>query len=1136
MPGTLKVRVASVKGLPEGDYSCKVTLGQSKSKVQKTKVIKKTTAPDWNETFTFNIDNETSLLVEVTQHKAISNKEVASVEVGNFDNLVKGKERLAVETDKSIEFTVGLTATDFGRNASEQTAALTQAAVSDPARKAMLPPMPSEEEVNRLYAQVMEKLGLGKDFKHPTAVQTKAMADISVENKWMIVCQHTKIQEKQGKLEETPNFWTNKLKAEPSATLLKDLRIVLGSESLDWLKQFINSGGLVSLLDILGQVEHELHRRSMAPGGGDGIRKDDEQAQMQVECVRCLQVLLNNKTGLSGAISAESGIKKMCLCLDMPEEYSIKIVKILTLVCVMPDGHRTLLEGLTHYKNLKKEKFRFSNLVTSLDKAQTMDGKLSYLTFINTIVNSPLDIDLRIAIRQEFQRLGIDEVIKKLKANLRPETDVDLETQIDVFEEEAQDDYKELHDRFAELDVNIDDVDDVFKTLKVQYKEAGLSTNFLGVLQNFLIMPIKNEQGVKSFLLACRIIRQISLNKETVGTSEEHQINLSELLTSVEFESREVPLNKKIQELESQLEQLNKELQTYRIDIKERDELITKLKAGIAKGTSSANLTGSAPPPPPGPGENSGSAPPPPPPPGSEGDFGGAPPPPPPPGGEFGGPPPPPPPGMGPPPPPGAPKKIIKKAPKQKPKQKMKGLQWTKLPQNKIKGSIFEKMELEYKGIKLNYADIEDKFAAKVIEEKAKKDDEKKDQFVQLLNPKLSQNLSIFLSQFKGISHEDLCKGIQTLNTKMFNFEQIKQVLNLIPTKDDIQSIQIYLQGGGSTSHLPPAEKFALELDKVPQLEERVKGFVFRMSFDARKADIKPSIEQVRQASREVLESKKLLQLLEVVLEVGNFLNENTPRGNVFGFKVSSLLKIPDTKSTDNQMSLLQYLVIILETNAPQLLDFAKEIGGAENAARVSLQALASDVALLKKDFESVQKFLETLKESKDKYYDTMNTFLAKTRDEVAQIDSNFQAMQDKYNQAAEYLGEDPKTCQPEELFGTISNFVNAIGEAKKQNQQLLANNEKLKRREEAKQKRANEIQDQKKKPTGPAEPLDNVVEELFGALKGGDLFKNRRVQNQQQKAAQKPPPPPAKPVPGPPPKSAVPPPVPGKSPSVSKK
>lgn len=64
------------------------------------------------------------------------------------------------------------------------------------------------------------------------------------------------------------------------------------------------------------------------------------------------------------------------------------------------------------------------------------------------------------------------------------------------------------------------------------------------------------------------------------------------------------------------------------------------------------------------------------------------------------GPPPPPPPGLdGPPPPPGAPappgapmspttvpKKLLKVAPK----QKMKGLQWTKIIHNKIKGTIFE--------------------------------------------------------------------------------------------------------------------------------------------------------------------------------------------------------------------------------------------------------------------------------------------------------------------------------------------------------------------------------------------------------------------------------------------------------------
>lgn len=36
---------------------------------------------------------------------------------------------------------------------------------------------------------------------------------------------------------------------------------------------------------------------------------------------------------------------------------------------------------------------------------------------------------------------------------MNPERGVDLETQIDVFEEEAHDDYSEPHNRFAELNV-----------------------------------------------------------------------------------------------------------------------------------------------------------------------------------------------------------------------------------------------------------------------------------------------------------------------------------------------------------------------------------------------------------------------------------------------------------------------------------------------------------------------------------------------------------------------------------------------------------------------------------------------------------------------------------------------------------
>lgn len=50
-------------------------------------------------------------------------------------------------------------------------------------------------------------------------------------------------------------------------------------------------------------------------------------------------------------------------------------------------------------------------------------------------------------------------------------------------------------------------------------------------------------------------------------------------------------------------------------------------------------------------------------------------------------------------------------------------------------------------------------------------------------------------------------------------------------------------------------------------------------------------------ASKELIRSKRLRQLLEVVLAFGNYMNKGQ-RGSAYGFKVSSLNKIADTKSS----------------------------------------------------------------------------------------------------------------------------------------------------------------------------------------------------------------------------------------------
>jgi hypothetical protein len=45
-------------------------------------------------------------------------------------------------------------------------------------------------------------------------------------------------------------------------------------------------------------------------------------------------------------------------------------------------------------------------------------------------------------------------------------------------------------------------------------------------------------------------------------------------------------------------------------------------------------------------------------------------------------------------------------------------------------------------------------------------------------------------------------------------------------------------------------------------------------------------------ASQELIQSESFSKVIELILELGNFLNAKTPRGDAFGFALQSLLKV----------------------------------------------------------------------------------------------------------------------------------------------------------------------------------------------------------------------------------------------------
>lgn len=79
-----------------------------------------------------------------------------------------------------------------------------------------------------------------------------------------------------------------------------------------------------------------------------------------------------------------------------------------------------------------------------------------------------------------------------------------------------------------------------------------------------------------------------------------------------------------------------------------------------------------------------------------------------------------------------------------------------------------------------------------------------------------------------------------------------------------------------------------------------------------------PLLPAILLASRELIRSKRLTQMLEVVLAIGNYMNKGQ-RGGAYGFRVASLNKIADTKSSIDRWDSICFFILHLPRPWPLL-------------------------------------------------------------------------------------------------------------------------------------------------------------------------------------------------------------------------
>ncbi|KAL6524192.1 hypothetical protein OROMI_031287 [Orobanche minor] len=288
---------------------------------------------------------------------------------------------------------------------------------------------------------------------------------------------------------------------------------------------------------------------------------------------------------------------------------------------------------------------------------------------------------------------------------------------------------------------------------------------------------------------------------------------------------------------------------------------------------------------------------------------------------------------------------------------------------------------------------------------------------VNLIELRRAYNCEIMLTKVK-IPVSDLMNSVLALNDSALDIDQVDNLIKFCPTKEEIELLKNYK---GNKENLGKCEQFFLELMKVPRVESKLRVFSFKIQFCSQVAYLRKSLNIVNSASQEVRSSVKLKRIMQTVLSLGNALNHGTARGSAVGFRLDSLLKLSETRSRNNKLTLIHYLCKVLAEKLPEVVDFHEDLVSLEAATKIQLKYLAEEMQAISKGLEKVIEELTASENDGAVSEHFCKEFYGSAEEEVRSLASIYSGVGRNADALALYFGEDPTRCPFEQ--GQSSSF-----------------------------------------------------------------------------------------------------------------
>ncbi|KAJ8401230.1 hypothetical protein AAFF_G00388120 [Aldrovandia affinis] len=935
-------------------------------------------------------------------------------------------------------------------------------------------PMPPAEELHARFSELVDELDL-------TDKNREAMFALPAEKKWQIYCSKKKEQEDPNKLATSwPDYYIDRINSmaamqtlfafdeeemEMRNKVVEDLKTALRTQPMRFVTRFIELDGLTCLLNFLKSMDFET-----------------SESRIHTSVIGCIKALMNNSQGRAHVLAHPQSINTISQSLRQDNvKTKVAVLEILGAVCLVPDGHKKVLQAMVHYQKYAAERTRFQTLLHELDRGtgryrDEVNLKTAIMSFINAVLNAGAgedNLEFRLHLRYEFLMLGIQPVIDKLRGH----ENATLDRHLDFFEMVRNEDDSELAKRFDIVHVDTKSAGQMFELIKKKLNHTDAYPYLLSILQHCLQMPYKRGAGsLQQWQLLDRILQQIVLQdekgddpdvapldnfsvksiirmlvnenevKQWREQAEKFRKEHAELLGRLERKERECET--KTQEKDDMMKTLNKmkdKLQREGVELRSAREQVIDLSCRINDFSAGTFSTGST----------------------------------------------------------------LRTKSVPQPSHPLKSFNWSKLGENKITGTIWHDID-DLRAFKiLDLKDIEKMFSAyqrqqELLTNQSFKQKEsgsmddlylstRKVKELSVIDGRRAQNCVILLSKLK-MSNEEIKRAILEMDEREeLAKDMLEQLLKFVPEKSDIDLLEEHKH---ELERMARADRFLFEMSRIDHYQQRLQALFFKKKFAERLAETKPKAEAILCASREVIRSKRLTQTLEVVLAFGNFMNKGQ-RGNAYGFKVSSLNKIADTKSSiDRNITMLHYLIMIFEKNYPDVLRIQDELHSVPEAAKVNLAELEKEVFSIKSGLKALEAELQYQqsrgRDRGDKFVPVVSDFITVASFSFSELEDQLTEAKEKFTKALKHFGEDQGRMQPDEFFGIFDTFLQSFSEARQdlENMQRRKEEEERRARMEAmlKEQRDRERRSKKSASSSVSEEVGEF-DDLVSALRSGEVF-----------------------------------------------